>query len=267
MRAAGRSVVRVLGSACGLGVEGSGWTAGDGLVVTNAHVVAGETDTVVQVGGQAPGLPAQVLAFDPHDDIAVLRVSGLSLPALHMVPEPRPSTAGAILGYPLDGPFDAEPARIGQTQSVSTEDAYGNGPIVREITPLRGRVRPGNSGGPVVDASGQVLATVFAAITGPTATRGGFAVPDSLGSQAAGAGEDADGAGQHRGLRGLGLLADGRLGARASTAGMVPTRRRERVAQRLLDPRRRHCGLGGPRIAQTESRGRAVVCTPPALRR
>ncbi len=180
VRAAGRSVVRVLGSACGLGVEGSGWVAGDDLVVTNAHVVAGETDTVVQVGGQAPGLPAQAVAFDPHNDVAVLRVTGLTLPALHMAPSPRTGTAAAILGYPLDGPFDAEPGRIGATQSVRTEDAYGNGPIVRQITPLRGRVRPGNSGGPMIDGAGQVVATVFAAITGSTATRGGFAVPNAV---------------------------------------------------------------------------------------
>jgi S1-C subfamily serine protease len=180
VRAAARSVVRILGSACGLGVEGSGWVAGDGLVVTNAHVVAGESDTVVQVGGRAPGLPAQVLAFDAHDDIAVLRVAGLSVPALHMVANPRPGTAAAILGYPLDGPFDVEPGRIGAAQSVSTEDAYGNGPVIRQITPLRGRVRPGNSGGPMVSASGQVVATVFAAITGSAATRGGFAVPNAV---------------------------------------------------------------------------------------
>ncbi len=180
VRAAARSVVRVLGSACGLGIEGSGWVAANGLVVTNAHVVAGETDTVVQVGGQSPGLPAQALVFDPHDDIAVLRVSGLNLPALPLAAGPRSGTAVAILGYPLDGPFDAEPGRIAQTQSVSTEDAYGNGPILRQITPLRGRVRPGNSGGPLVDAAGEVAATVFAAITGPTATSGGFAIPNSL---------------------------------------------------------------------------------------
>jgi len=180
VRAAARSVVRVLGSACGLGVEGSGWVGGNDLVVTNAHVVAGESDTVVQVGGQAPGMPAQVLAFDPHDDIAVLQVAGLTVPALHMVGNPRPGTAAAILGYPLDGPFDVEPGRIGTTQSVSTEDAYGNGPVIRQITPLRGRVRSGNSGGPMVTASGQVVATVFAAITGAAATRGGFAVPNAL---------------------------------------------------------------------------------------
>lgn len=178
--AAGGSVVKVLGTACGLGIEGSGWVAAPGVIVTNAHVVAGENDTNVQVGGNPPGLDAEVIDFDPHDDIAVLRVSGLHEPVLHLAVKPQSGTAAAILGYPLDGPFDKEPGRIGQAEVVSTEDAYGNGPVLRSITPLRGRVRPGNSGGPMIDARGQVVATVFAAITGSPSGQGGFAVPNAL---------------------------------------------------------------------------------------
>jgi S1-C subfamily serine protease len=150
-------------------------------VVTNAHVVAGETDTTVEVRGQPPSLSASVVDFDPHDDIAVLRVPALSQPPLVLAADPRPGTAAAILGYPLDGPFDAEPGRLGQTQLVSTEDAYGNGPVLRTIASLRGRVRPGNSGGPIVDAAGRVVGTVFAAITsGGSGGPGGFAVPNGL---------------------------------------------------------------------------------------
>ncbi len=176
------SVVRVVGTACGLGIEGSGWVAGHDLVVTNAHVVAGETDTVVQPGGRSPGLNAQAVDFDAHDDIAVLRVPGLGEPALRLAADPRPGTPAAILGYPLDGPFDAEPGRIGRTQTVDTQDAYGDGPVLRSITSLRGGVRPGNSGGPMVDAAGQVVATVFAAITSASGATGdgGFAVPNAL---------------------------------------------------------------------------------------
>ena len=92
----------------------------------------------------------------------------------------RSGTPAAILGYPLDGTFDVEPGRIGQTETVSTEDAYGNGPVLRSITALRGRVRPGNSGGPMVDSHGHVVATVFAAITGSPTGEGGFAVPNAL---------------------------------------------------------------------------------------
>jgi S1-C subfamily serine protease len=180
VRDAGQSVVKVLGTACGLGIEGSGWVAAPGIVVTNAHVVAGETDTTVQVGGNPPGLDAEVINFDPHDDIAVLRVQGLNEPPLNLANNPQAGSAAAILGYPLDGGFDAEPGRIGQTETVSTEDAYGNGPILRSITALRGRVRPGNSGGPMINQAGRVVATVFAAITGSTAGQGGFAVPNTL---------------------------------------------------------------------------------------
>jgi S1-C subfamily serine protease len=182
VRAAAPSVVRVIGTACGLGIEGSGWIAAPGLVVTNAHVVAGEADTTVQVGGNPPGLPAQVLDFDSHDDVAVLRVPGLSERALSLASNPAPSTPAAILGYPLDGPFNVQPGRIGQTVLASTQDAYGNGPVLRSIEPLRGLVRPGNSGGPLVDAGGQVVGTVFAAITGTPASSGGdgLAVPNAV---------------------------------------------------------------------------------------
>jgi S1-C subfamily serine protease len=182
VRRARASVVRIVGTACGLGIEGSGWVAAPGLVVTNAHVVAGETDTHVEVDGSSFALPAQAVEFDPHDDVAVLRVAGLSAPALSLAGDPRAGTPAAILGYPLDGPLDAEPGRIGQTQVVSTEDAYGNGPVLRSITSLKGTVRPGNSGGPMVDAAGQVVAMVFAAITGAGGGTGagGFAVPNAV---------------------------------------------------------------------------------------
>jgi hypothetical protein len=180
VRAAAPSVVKVLGSACGLGIEGSGWVAAPDLVVTNAHVVAGETDTTVQAHGSGAALDAAPVIFDPHNDIAVLRVPGLGAPALHLDPSPAPGTAAAILGYPLDGGYDEQPGRLGETRLTSTENAYGQGPVDRQIASLRGLVRPGNSGGPMVDAAGQVVATVFAAITNaPPGQRGGFAVPNS----------------------------------------------------------------------------------------
>jgi len=106
VRAAQASVVRVLGTACGLGVEGSGWVAAHGLVVTNAHVVAGESDTTVEVGGGPPNLATELVDFDPHDDIAVLRVPSLSEPPLTLAASPASGTSAAILGYPLDGPFN-----------------------------------------------------------------------------------------------------------------------------------------------------------------
>ncbi len=175
VRSASRSVVRVDGTACGLAIEGSGWVAEPDVVVTNAHVVAGETDTTVEVDGQSPSLPAEAIAFEPQHDIAVLHVPELDLPSLSFAPSAASGTAGAILGYPENGPFDVQPARIGQTQTVITQNAYGQGPVSRLLTPLRGLVRPGNSGGPMVDEDGLVLTTVFAA-TVDSRVRGGYGV-------------------------------------------------------------------------------------------
>ncbi len=178
VKTAAQSVVKILGTACGLGVEGSGWVAGDGLVVTNAHVVAGQKDTEVLLRGSPPAMDAVAVAFDSRNDIAVLRVSGLQAPALQLASDPRSGTAAAILGFPGNGPYDVRAGRLGETRDVITQDAYGNGPVRRSITSLRGAVRSGNSGGPMVDTEGRVVGTVFAATTsGP---RGGFAVPNAI---------------------------------------------------------------------------------------
>jgi S1-C subfamily serine protease len=178
VRAAAGGVVKVQGTACGLGVEGSGWIARADLVVTNAHVVAGQSDTTVQLGGSGPSLRAHAVVFDPHDDIAVLRVDGLGGRALPIASNPRSGASGAILGFPQNGPYDVRAGRVGSTRAVITQDAYGRGPVQRSIVTLRGVVRPGNSGGPMVDARGRVVATVFAATrSGP---RGGYGVPNTV---------------------------------------------------------------------------------------
>jgi S1-C subfamily serine protease len=175
VREAAPSVVRVLGTACGVGVEGSGWTAGQNLVVTAAHVVAGQDDTTVELQS-GTRLPAQVFAFDQRNDIAVLQVNGLGLRPLPLVPA-KAGTAVAVLGFPENGPFTATPARIGVTSVVLAEDAYGRGPVTRAITSLGGRVRHGDSGAPAVDARGEVESTVFAA---RLRTVGGYGVPDNV---------------------------------------------------------------------------------------
>ena len=179
VQAAGRSTVRVLGTACGLGIEGSGWLGRRGEVVTNAHVVAGETDTTVQLKGTGPHYSAQPIWFDPHNDVAILRVPALDgVRTLSLATNAPPGTAAAILGYPEDGPFDAQPGRLGPTAVYSAQDAYGQ-PADRRITALRGLVRSGNSGGPMVDGSGRVVTMIFASTVGAGAASG-FGVPDSV---------------------------------------------------------------------------------------
>jgi S1-C subfamily serine protease len=189
VRAASGSVVRVLGTACGLGVEGSGWVAGPGLVVTNAHVVAGESDTTVTPAGSSSSRDATAVHYDPSNDLALLRVGGLDNAALAFAPDVRSGTTGAVLGYPENGPLTITPARAGATGPVITQDSYGRGPVTRELTALRGDVRSGNSGGPLVDGDGRVLGTVFAATT--QGKPGGYAVPNGI---VAGALSDSTGA-------------------------------------------------------------------------
>jgi S1-C subfamily serine protease len=170
VRRAAPSVLRVTATACGFGVEGSGWVARPKLVVTAAHVVAGADNIRVA------GLRAQPWLVDRANDVAVLRVPALRAPPL-AIADPKPGTAVAILGYPENGPFTATAGRIGQTREFLTDDAYGRGPFPRLVTTLRGVVRHGNSGGPAVDAQGRVRTTVFASRVGSAS---GYGVPSDL---------------------------------------------------------------------------------------
>jgi S1-C subfamily serine protease len=175
--AATSRVVRVSGVACGYGVEGSGWAAAPDLVVTNAHVVAGEISTQVQPEGNGLPLPARVMAFDEKNDIAVLRVNDLRLPPLRLA-EPRNSEPVALLGFPEHGPFDIRAGRVGDTTRVISNDAYNRGPVERTVTSFKGFVRPGNSGGPAVNEDGEVVATVFASRA--DSDDAGYGIPSSL---------------------------------------------------------------------------------------
>ncbi len=157
------SVLRVTDVACGLGVEGTGWVVRPHLVVTAAHVVAGGKGILVA------GHRAQALVVDRKDDVAILRAPGLHAPPLKMI-DPVAGSSIAILGYPENGPFDARAGRIG-----STADVIDNGTL-REVTAVSGLVRHGNSGGPAVDSTGAVQATIFAARVGSS---GGYGIPAS----------------------------------------------------------------------------------------
>jgi S1-C subfamily serine protease len=177
VRRAAPSVVRILGTACGLGVEGSGWVYARGYVVTAAHVVAGERDTSV-VTPTGRRLRAVAVVFDRRNDVAVLRVAGLHARPLPLV-APKAGLPVAILGYPENGPFDAQPGRLGQTTSVLPAPGRS---LPRLVTSVRGLVRHGNSGGPIVDAAGNVRAVVFAKKEGADA---GYAVPAQVVGSAA----------------------------------------------------------------------------------
>jgi S1-C subfamily serine protease len=175
VRAAAPSVVRVVGVACGLSVSGSGWLAAPRLVVTAAHVVAGQDETTVETARAR--VQATAVAFDPRNDLAVLRLSRELGASPLRLGDADSGEAVVILGYPEGGPFTAVPGRIGRTTTVISDDAYGRGPVARTITSLAGRVRQGNSGGPAVNAQGEVETTVFAARIG---SQGGFGVPPQL---------------------------------------------------------------------------------------
>jgi S1-C subfamily serine protease len=176
VRAAAPSVVRILGTACGLGVSGSGWVAAPGLVVTAAHVVAGERTTYVVQSQSDRRLTAEPVAFDAKNDVAVLRVAELTARPLPTT-EAEEGASVAIVGYPLNGPLDAEPGRVGSTATILTDDAYGSRPVQRTVTSLGGLVRHGNSGGPAIDTHGRVQLTVFAARVGGD---GGYGVPTQV---------------------------------------------------------------------------------------
>ena len=177
VRAAAGSVVKVVGSACGVGVMGSGWVVSPGVVVTNAHVVAGQEDTHIEApNGQT--LDATPIGFTARNDLAVLAAPDLDLPALTVLSSAPQNRSAAVIGYPEDGGLTLTPARTGETQDVIGDDAYGRGPFKRRMLSLRGDVRHGNSGGPLVDEQGRVLGTVFAATTeGPP---GGLAIPNGV---------------------------------------------------------------------------------------
>ena len=172
---ASKSVVRVTGIACGLGLEGSGWIVKPGLVVTNAHVVAGiERPRVDTASGRA--FASTVVAFDVTNDVAVLRAPGLGARPLVVAAAER-GVPVALVGYPRNGPLTRTPARLGGTADVLSRDAYGRGPVRRRVTAIRGVVEPGSSGGPGIDAQGRVRTIVFARRPRET---GGYGIPVEL---------------------------------------------------------------------------------------
>jgi S1-C subfamily serine protease len=165
VRRAGESVLKIRGTNdCGRGVEGSGFVYSQDRLMTNAHVVAGVDDPDVEIGDHT--VPATVVEYDPELDIAVLALDTGSVPLLPFNAPDTPARSKddvAILGYPEDGPFDVRAARVRDQQRLSSPDIYGDGKVIRDVYSLRGLVRPGNSGGPIVSSAGEAVGVVFAA--------------------------------------------------------------------------------------------------------
>ena len=171
-----RSVVKVLGVApsCSRRIEGSGFVYAKDRVMTNAHVVAGTRTVAIEVRGERHN--ARVVLYDPKRDLAVLQVPDLTAPVMPFAERPLGPDADAIvLGFPLDGPYDAQSARVRSVGDIEGPDIYKSGDeVIREIYTIRALVRSGNSGGPLVAANGEVIGVIFAAAADDPNT--GFAV-------------------------------------------------------------------------------------------
>jgi S1-C subfamily serine protease len=181
---AAQDVVRVRGTNhCHQGIEGSGFVYAPDRVMTNAHVVAGVSTPVVDLHGTA--VPARVVYYNADLDIAVLAVPTGTIRPLRFT-SADPGDGVAILGFPQNGPYDVQVGRVRADQRLRSPDIYGHGTVIRDVLSLRGLVRPGNSGGPVVDSAGRVVGMVFAASV--TSSDTGYALSSRQVSQAAATG-------------------------------------------------------------------------------
>ena len=158
------SVLKIRGVApsCQKVLEGSGFVVAPNRVMSNAHVVAGSDSVTVEVDGQT--YDASVVSYDPSADISILDVPNLPSPPLQFdMQEARTGTDAVVMGYPGGGDFTATPARIREIIQLNGPDIYHTTTVTREVYTIRGTVRQGNSGGPLIDRDGRVLGVVFGA--------------------------------------------------------------------------------------------------------
>jgi S1-C subfamily serine protease len=187
---ASASVFKILGLArCGTGIEGTGFAYAPERVMTNAHVVAGVGSPMVEVNGRR--IQSRVVVYDPDLDLAVLAVNGLNARPLPFDNGGERGQDAVVLGFPENGPFDARAARIRSEITMRSPDIYGTGDHLRRVFALRGLVRSGNSGGPLVSANGRVLGVIFAASVTDSST--GYALTAAQAAATARAGVGASG--------------------------------------------------------------------------
>lgn len=187
---AGASVVKILGVAteCSRTLEGSGFVYADQRVMTNAHVVAGVDHPVVRIDDT--DYRSRTVYYDPDIDVAVLEVPDLTAPPLRFADDAASGDLAAMLGYPENGPYDVQPARVREKKTLRSPNIYGDETVYRQVYSIYSTVRPGNSGGPLVDAGGNVIGVIFAASI--TDSRTGYALTASQVSDAASAGVNDD---------------------------------------------------------------------------
>src|SRR5689334_1635743 len=162
--AAGASVVKITGlaAACNRGQEGSGWVVSPGRVVTNAHVVAGMQTATLRVHGTGRSYTGRVVLFDTRRDLAVLSVPDLPAQPLRQGQDLQRGDSGVVAGFPLDGPYRLDAARVREVIQAHGSDIYGRPGTSREVYSLYAQVRPGNSGGPLLSTDGRVVGVIFA---------------------------------------------------------------------------------------------------------
>jgi S1-C subfamily serine protease len=164
VRDAASSIIKITGVAasCNRGQEGSGWVVARDRVVTNAHVVAGMETATLRIHGTGRSYRGKVVIFDARRDLAVLDVPGLPAEALRQGPDLTRGDSGVVAGFPLDGPYRLDAARVREVVDARGSDIYGRPGTSREVYSLYAQVRPGNSGGPLLSTEGRVVGVVFA---------------------------------------------------------------------------------------------------------
>jgi S1-C subfamily serine protease len=160
---AAKSVVKITGNAyaCGQSQSGSGWIVAHDRILTNAHVVAGVSQPVVEVAGLG-AVNGRVVYFDPVGDLAIIAAPGIDSPALTLSTTLPAGSLAVAEGFPFGGPYTALPAKVLSIDTVKVADIYGHNGADREIYALDANVQQGDSGGPLLTRAGQVVGVVFA---------------------------------------------------------------------------------------------------------